>query len=211
MRSIDHDRVREFKVFVFQAPSFKKLTDFKSDLVDVCNSTVGKKWFESTSPIYSTYSVYSEDTIRFWKLELESSLSDMFTYTKSKCKRSTSYEYRIDFKGTYLLKDPEISLDEAEIADSDFVFLEVREQGRGWNFLGDGAIAIDKCEFCNKYEELPIKCGCDKVTLPCVFLMLILICRSDIVQKNANLKTKDSISPSVIKLEKKRKLRDLCH
>lgn len=61
------------------------------------------------------------------------------------------------------MKEPENTLDEAEIAENDYVFLEVREQGRGWNFLGDDAPTIDKCEFCPKYEELHVMCACKKV------------------------------------------------
>lgn len=163
LRSVDHERARDFKVFIFQAPSFRTIKDFKSDLIDVCNSDIGKKWFDNSSPLSYSYSLFADDTLRFWKLDPSVTLSDMFSFVKGKCKKSTSYEYRIEFKGTYLLKDPEITLEEAEIADNDYVFLEAREQGRGWNFVGDNAPTIDKCEFCNKYEELPIQCACKKV------------------------------------------------
>jgi len=62
-----------------------------------------------------------------------------------------------------MLKEPEYTLEEAEVADNDHIFIEVREQGRGWNFTGDNAPEVDKCDFCYKYEELPIRCGCKKV------------------------------------------------
>jgi len=163
LRSIDHDRARDFKVYLFQAPSSRSIKDIRSDFIDICNSDVGKKWFEGSSTIYYSYTIVTEDTLRFWKLDPEQSLDEFFKYIKAQCKKSTSYEYRIEFKGNYLLKDLELPLAEAEIADNDHIFIEVREQGKGWNFIGDGAPSIDKCEFCNKYQELPIQCPCKKV------------------------------------------------
>jgi hypothetical protein len=57
----------------------------------------------------------------------------------------------------------EKKVDELEVAESDFVFVEARESGKGWNLNGDGAPTIDKCEYCSKYDSLPVKCGCKKV------------------------------------------------
>ena len=156
----------------------------------VCNSEASKKLFEASSPIYSSYAVYSEDTLRLWKLDPTTSLSEMFSYLKGQCKKSTSYEYKIEFKGTFILKDPENTLDEAEVSENDYMFIEVREQGKGWNFQGENAPQIDKCDFCNKYEELSIKCGCKKVKISfsCILLMLK---RLLIAQKNVNTEIKD--------------------
>jgi hypothetical protein len=87
----------------------------------------------------------------------------LFSYFKEETNKSRSYEYRIPFKGTYLSGDEDKKIEEAEIADNDIVCLEARDEGKGWNLTGDGAPAVDKCEFCNKYDVLPVQCACKKV------------------------------------------------
>ncbi len=166
---MDHDKVNGFPHFIFQTTSTKTLKEILNDFVDLCNTDISKRLFDNDS-IYSNYTHYSEETLRFWKLDPLVDLNEMFTYTRTKCKKSTSYEYRIEFKGTYILKDPSITLDEAEVSENDYVFVEARDSGKGWNFIGKDAPEIAKCDFCTKYQELPIQCACEKVHLFLGFL-----------------------------------------
>ena len=76
---------------------------------------------------------------------------------------SRTYDYKIEFKGQYLEKEKDIKVEDAQIAENDFLFIECREQNKGWNFNGDGAPILAKCEYCNKYGELPVQCSCKKV------------------------------------------------
>lgn len=105
----------------------------------------------------------TEDVLRLWKLDPALTLSAFFQNVKKACNAHRSYDYSIEFQGNFLEKDMEVKLEEAQIAQDDYVILEARESNKGWNFYGDGTPVLAKCDFCNKYGELPVQCACKQV------------------------------------------------
>lgn len=172
MKDVDHKRVQEFKVYVIQASAQTTLKDFKAELAQICNLKTNKHWFESATSYISMFTV-SEETLRLWKLDPSLTLKTFFHDVKKICDESRTYDYQIEFKGNLLEKDLEVKLEDAQIAEEDYMFVEARESHKGWSFFGDGAPVLAKCDFCNKYGELPVQCSCKKVFT--IFLKVKLI------------------------------------
>ena len=119
--------------------------------------------FDSSYLMTQNQSTLSEENIRLWKLDPNTNFKDFFEAVAKTCQNSRTYDYQIQFPGTFLEKDKTIKIEEAEIASNDFVILEGQEYQKGWNFYGDGAPILAKCENCNKYGELSVQCLCKKV------------------------------------------------
>lgn len=160
-KNIDLKRVDHFKVYVMQATAKATLADLKADIAKICNQSSKKSWFESSSSYYSRLDI-SDENLRLWKLDPAFKLNDYFQEVQEICRKSYSYDYQIEFKGTFLEKDKNLKLEEAQIAQEDYVFIEGRESEKGWNLHGDGAPIMAKCEYCNRYDELPVQCACKK-------------------------------------------------
>lgn len=169
---MDHKRTNQFKQSLVQASSQATLNEFKSDIVQLCNATANKSWFENQNTYYYTRTTTTEDNLRLWKLDPTLTLQDFFKEVKEICENSRTYDYQIEFKGVYLEKDKTIKLEEAQIAANDYLFIEAKETNKGWNLYGDSAPILAKCEFCNTYGELPVQCACKKV---CFNYMMNLI------------------------------------
>jgi len=163
LRAIDHAKIHNLKTFVFQIFSQKTVKELRSEIGEICASSYHKVLFEPPSSLYTPDPNYNEESIRFWKLDPTNTIEQLFEFFKEETNRARSYEYRIPFKGDYINKDEERLVENAEIADDDYVVLEARDSGKGWNLTGEGAPAIDKCEYCNKYDFLPVQCACKKV------------------------------------------------
>jgi len=162
LKDIDHKRIHEFKVFIIQASSQTPLIELKNDLAQLCVK-YSRNWLESiASYSASNYSI-TETNIRLWKVDPDMTLQAFFRNVKEVTEASRTYDYQIEFKGNFLEKEKEVKLADAQIAADDYVVLEVKEPGKGWNFHGDGAPILSKCEFCNKFGELPVQCSCKKV------------------------------------------------
>jgi len=163
LKDIDHKRIHEFKVFIVQASSQTRLIDLKNDLAQLCIK-YSRNWLESITNSSSNYSI-TETNIRLWKVDPDMTLPAFFRDVREVTEASRTYDYQIELKGNFLEKDKEVKLADAQIAADDYVVLEVKEPGKGWNFYGDGAPILSKCEFCNKFGELPVQCSCKKVSL----------------------------------------------
>lgn len=150
------------KTFILQASSQRTLKEFKADVGEIVASPFNKVLFDPPSTLYAS-APYNQDSIRFWKLDPQMTVSQFFSYIKEECNKSRSYDYRIEFKGKFLFKPEDTKLEEMEVADEDIVVLEAKDHGKGWNFTGEGAPTVEKCEYCNKYEVLPFQCACKKV------------------------------------------------
>jgi hypothetical protein len=161
LRNIDHGKITALKQFVIQVYSQRLLEDFRRDIAEVASSHEGRHLFDTG--IYAASQIYGEDNARLWKLDGQTTVEEAFTQFKEETNKSRSYEYRIPFKGDYVFRDLKKKVEDANIADSDFVFFEVRDNGKGWNLTGDGVPNIDKCDYCSKYDQLPYPCACKKV------------------------------------------------
>jgi hypothetical protein len=107
-----------------------------------------------------------DNFLRFWKLDANQSLKDFFNHTKEITKKSASFIYYIDFKGQYLENDPNITIEDLQIADDDYIFLECRRHNWGWHLNGDGAPLMSKCSGCDQLRELLLSChSCRAVSL----------------------------------------------
>jgi len=162
LKDVDHKRIHDFKVFIIQASSQTPLIELKNDLAQLCTK-YSRNWLESiVSYSSSNYSI-TETNIRLWKVDPDMTLQEFFRTVKEVTEASRTYDYQIEFKGNFLEKEKEVKLADAQIAADDYVVLEVKEPGKGWNFHGDGAPILSKCEFCNKFGELTVQCSCKKV------------------------------------------------
>lgn len=163
LKDIDHRRSTEFKVYLIQSSSRTPLLDFKIALAQVCSKSQNNLFESSYTYNNSSFNI-SEETTRLWKLDPTKTFKEFFDEVAKICQNSRTYDYQISFPGTYLEKDKTIPLEEAQIADNDYVILEAQEYQKGWNFYGDGAPILAKCENCNKYGELTVQCACKKVS-----------------------------------------------
>lgn len=154
----------EFKVFLVQASAQDTLIDFKIELAQICLKSY-RSIFDSSYLYQNAHFNVTEENLRLWKLDPTKTSEDFFNDVAKICQNSRTYDYQISFQGTFLEKDKTIKLEEAQIASNDFVILEGQEYQKGWNFYGDGAPILAKCENCNKYGELSVQCICKKVSL----------------------------------------------
>ena len=144
------------------------IKDLKEHLISILNSSEGRQILDSSNSISSNYypSVYStitDDYCRLWKLDPLVTLPEALKYIKEICNKTTSYDYRIAFKGSFIEKNNASIFEESNIAEEDHVVIELREMSKGWHFMSDDVPNVDKCEFCSKYEILKHPCGCKKV------------------------------------------------
>ena len=84
---------------------------------------------------------------------------------KKEVNSSKSYEYTIEFDGSYLEKNKELKIDEAEIADNDLLIVETKQNyyKERWVFTNNDVPIEGNCEYCRQNEILTIKCICKKV------------------------------------------------
>jgi ubiquitin carboxyl-terminal hydrolase 4/11/15 len=172
LRSIDHGRVSELKAYKFQTCSKTPIKDVKNTLINILNSPDGKNMLEAQQNSSLNYYPSAAPAItpeycRLWKLDPLVTLADAHKYIKEICNKTTSYDYRIPFKGNFLERDEGIAFEEANIADDDHLIIELREASKGWHFQSDEVPNLDKCEFCSKYEILKYPCSCKKVNYCC--------------------------------------------
>ena len=66
-------------------------------------------------------------------------------------------------EGTLLEGNPDITIDELSISETEFLLVEIRSPRENWFFTQEGVKQIVKCNFCNKYDENFITCICNKV------------------------------------------------
>jgi len=164
LRGIDHGRILELKSFKFQVIPQTKIKDLKSRVIDWLHTPDGQILLKNlNSPPINYGPLAHTDDYRLWKLDPLVSLQEAHKYMKNICNRTPYDDYRIPFKGICLEKDQNISLEEANVAESDYVIIELRELGMRWHFQGDEAPSLDKCDFCKKYELiLKYSCACKK-------------------------------------------------
>ncbi len=131
-------------------------------MVSICKKNQNL-FFEDPSQFSNSSSgIISEETLRLWKLDPETTLREFFRYVQKTCNETPSYEYQVEFKGVFLEKFKEKDLEHAQIASDDYVILEANIP-KNWSFYGDGAPLYGKCENCNRYDELSVLCICKKV------------------------------------------------
>ena len=165
LRDIDHKRIQKLTPYRIQAFSQTTLKDFREQLSYLLNSSYSYTYLKSPFQHGGIGGMIDADQVRLWKLDPLETLEKMYTHIQDVCNKTSSYDYKITFKGEYLEKDggEGKSLDDANIADSDTVFLEIREGSKNWNFTGSGVPSIEKCEYCSTYGVLKYPCACKKV------------------------------------------------
>ena len=66
------------------------------------------------------------DNLRLWKFdpEVSQSTNRAYLWFKKMTNDSRTYQYKLEFDGTFLLKDPEATIDSLCIADDDMLVVE---------------------------------------------------------------------------------------
>jgi ubiquitin carboxyl-terminal hydrolase 4/11 len=54
-------------------------------------------------------------------------------------------------------------IEELGLTETDILIVEIREEGKGWNFIQEGVDNLDKCDNCYKYGKNKFYCKCKKV------------------------------------------------
>lgn len=145
---------------------FSQITvkDFKKDLLSVLNSSASGDYLSGSHRIHHPLaSQLDDDSVRMWHLDPQYNLEQAFEYVRDICNKTTSYDYKIPFKGEFLEKFPEKAMEETNVADTDIVFVEIKEAGRNWDFTHPDVPTVERCECCAKYGMLKYPCACGKV------------------------------------------------
>ena len=166
LRNIDHVRVKQFYPHRLQYSSQAQITNLKKDILELLNSRTADQYLGSHhKPTTTHHQKVDDENLRIWHLDARFTLEKTFDNYKELCNRSSSYDYKIPFQGEYLEKFPEKKLEETDIAETDYVFIEINESGKIWNFSHVDVPSMEKCEGCYKYALLKFPCACAKVDL----------------------------------------------
>ena len=95
-----------------------------------------------------------------WKLESGTDISEYYQEVKDECNRQ-SYGYKIKFKGEFIPGN--ITFENADILEDDYLFLDVKNTRTGWCLYNDEITRDEKCDSCSAYKELKFPCSCKKV------------------------------------------------
>lgn len=128
------------------------------------NSRPNNEWINLSDKYFYYEPTILDTHLRLWKLDSNQSLKDFLNYAKEVMKKSPSFNFYINFKGQYLEKDPNITIEDAQITDDDYIFLECRRHSWGWHLNGDGAPYLNKCDGCKQLRELLLNCPCNTVS-----------------------------------------------
>jgi hypothetical protein len=107
--------------------------------------------------------VRNPEYLRVWKLDSDINVEQLHSYLHEICHKTNSYDYRVEMKGTFLEKDEELKVEEFGLGERDHLVIEVRADGKGWNFIQTGVPGLEKCEYCSRYGLLKCSCSCKKV------------------------------------------------
>lgn len=101
----------------------------------------------------------------FWKLNPELSLDEMFQYFLGRVRSSATYNYTIEFHGESINPDPKSKLEDLDISDTDFIFIEGIEEDRTANLVSTNPTLtlLKKCDHCFVETENYISCACNQV------------------------------------------------
>ena len=161
---MDHNRVQKFTIHPVQMFSQITFKDFKTDILSVLNSNAIGNYLSGSHRINGPLTRPIDDkSLRLWRLASPYTLKKAFDYMKEACGKSSSYDYRIVFPGKYLENFSEKKMEEINVRDTDFVFVEWKEPGRNCDFQHSDVPKEEKCFCCYKYAFLNYSCGCKKV------------------------------------------------
>lgn len=160
MKAIDHSRVNELCCYKFQVSSRATINDLHQIFAEIINTVIGKKIFD-----FWTWSTFNsnEQFVRFWKLDPEINLKEAYDLLKGILVDAKSYNYEINFKGTYLSNYGDTKIQDLDLGDSDHLVIEARDSHGNWSFFGDNAPKFEKCDGCMRYNLLNVSCPCGKV------------------------------------------------
>lgn len=152
MRAVDSDNEKKFSPFTFQICSKGNVRDLIDDIL--------------TSNAVKTKLGIGNDAsrIRFWKLDPMTRLEAAFEKFKDTVSSAKSYDYQIPFPGVFLKPDVNTKIEDLEITDKDYIFLEVREDKKAFNLIGDDVPLVVRCDNCGSYAEIVTSCVCTKVS-----------------------------------------------
>lgn len=151
LKDIDGNKECKFNPMIFQISSKDTVKDFINDVFN-SRSVKGKL---SLMP--------DKNRLRFWKLDSMLSLTDCFTKFQTIVSASSSYDYQIPFPGIFLNPEPDTKIEDLDITEQDYIFLEVRLDGKAFTLVGDNVPLVVRCEGCLKYLEITSSCACNKV------------------------------------------------
>ena len=174
---IDEQVISHFKQFNFQVYSQEVIGEMKGNIVRGLNTQQLKSLFEYINPVNKEVHYYgpslsldnqniliSPENVRLWKLDPFTNPNAVFKLIQDICKTNWQKDsIKIPFPGNLLDVNQTISLNDTEIADNEFIFVEIKESNGNWNFVGLGATIYGSCAFCDQEIDLPFHCQCGKV------------------------------------------------
>ena len=164
LRNIESSKVKRFTAHPVQYFSQASLKEFKSEIINVLNSEYAGRYISSAYRHNTSINpIVDEDNLRLWLLDPQFTLPQTFSKIKEHCEKSTSFDYAFSFRGKYMEKKAESTLENADIAENDYLFIEINEIGSEWNFVHADIPVIKKCEGCEKYTLLKYSCVCANV------------------------------------------------
>lgn len=163
LRNIDLGKIKKFTCHRIQYPSQAPLKDLKKDLLKTLSKDSAGKYISQFHKADFSKPVFDDENVRLWKLDPQQNPEQAFEYFKEICGKSTLYEYKIPFQGTYMEKFSDKKLEDVNIAESDTMFVEIKEELKGWNYSGPDVPMTEKCDSCMKYSALKYHCACGKV------------------------------------------------
>ena len=209
---IDEQIISHFKQFYFQVYSHESINQMKENIIKGLHNQQLKSLFEYINPVSKEVKYYgpslssdnsdiliSPENVRLWKLDSFTNPNAIFKDIQDICKTNwRKNDFKIPFPGDLLNDNQNVLLNDTEIADNEFIFIEIKESSSNWNFVGLGATVFGFCAFCDQEVNLPFHCQCGKVKY-LINLFSIYIHRQAIVHLLVNLKIDLNIDLTVRK------------
>ena len=162
---MDHAAIKKFFVYKIQYFSQAQVKDFKKDVLEVLNSSTSENYITGYHrQNFTEKARIEEDGLRIWHLDPRENLQSIFDNCREECKKTTSYDYKIPFKGEFLEKFPDKTLEGTNVAETDYVFIEFNEGPKKWSFTHADVPTLEKCEGCYGCGLLKYPCACERVS-----------------------------------------------
>ena len=151
---------REFNHHLIHCFSQLTLDTLKKDLLSLINES----YFRQEYTYKYDNNNYKLEQVRFWKLDSDITLAQAYEYVKQSCKKQNTYDYRIEMKGKFLDNSLDLTVENLNLSATEYLIAEVREDSKDWNFYQDEVQNLERCVYCNRYENLTIFCACKKAS-----------------------------------------------
>ena len=152
MKALETNKAEPLRIRKVQIPLETSVKTFKFQLSKIINKlNIFKYNIESGS-------------LRIWGLDPKyPSLDSLREYLHECCANSKTYDYKIDYNGPLLDREPSQYLEEINPELKDPLIIEINQPGKFWTFYNEFVKACEKCDFCGKIDFLDDECMCGKV------------------------------------------------